>query len=348
MYYKIKALASAGAKITLHFFDYRPLRGTTGLQEDCVAIYRYRRKSLVAALPVTNPFIVGSRINSALVERLNKDHHPVLLEGLHCAGIIPFLNDPNRVVLRMHNNEAKYYSYLANTENSFLKKAYLSWESRRLQAYQNILSKQLRLACLSQTDLGVFEKLYRFKQAHFIPCFIPWQQLSIKAGKGNYCLYHGNLGVSENEEAALWLIIQVFSKIPVPLKIAGKGISNRVARAASAYKNVELINDPTIEKISELVKNAHINVLPSLNATGVKLKLLNALLNGRYCITNKAGVEGSSIHSGVVVEDDSAAWISNINYLMQQDLTAMEVNIRQPVLELYNNRQNADRLIALW
>ncbi len=37
--------------------------------------------------------------------------------------------------------------------------------------------------------------------------------MQCKPGKGNYILYHGNLSVSENYNAALWLIENVFSKI---------------------------------------------------------------------------------------------------------------------------------------
>lgn len=348
MYYKIKALAAIGVKITLHYFDYNLTRNTAGLENECVAVHRYKRKSFLQALPLSCPFIVQSRINAELIKRLNKDEHPVLLEGLHCAGIIPFLNKQQRVVLRMHNDEAAYYRHLAKTENSFLKKLYFVWESRLLQRYQHRLSKSLKLACLSQTDADVFQKIYGFQQVYFIPCFIPWQQVFIKEGKGDYCLYHGNMLVSENEQAALWLMKEVFSKTTIRLVIAGKGISQQVSRAAEAYPHVSLINNPTIPELDGLVKNAQINVLPSLNATGVKLKLLNALLNGRHCITNPAGVMGSKIENGVVVKEALADWIQHIELLIQQEFSTQDEESRHEVLRLYNNETNAKALNELY
>ncbi len=49
--------------------------------------------------------------------------------------------------------------------------------------------------------------------------------------------------------------------------------------------------------MEELIKNAHIHLLPSFNATGIKIKLLNALFNGRFIITNDASVEGTGLES---------------------------------------------------
>ncbi|RYZ30047.1 MAG: glycosyltransferase [Chitinophagaceae bacterium] len=348
MHYKVKALAETGKKIILHYFDYNAKRGTDGLEKFCTAIYSYQRKPIYRSLLLSQPFIVQSRINENLIKRLNQDNEPILLEGLHCSGIIPFLNDPKRVVLRMHNEEGSYYHYLAQSEPSFLKKKYLIQESKFLKRYQHKLDKQIKLACLSQFDMEAFNTDDQFQNLHFLPCFIPWQQLTNKEGSGDYCLYHGNMSVSENEEAALWLLKNVFSRVEVPLIIAGKRVSNRLVKIALQHKNVSIINNPTVVQLDELIQNAQINVLPSMNNTGVKLKLLNALLNGRYCITNINGVKGAGINAGLFVEDDPAEWITLIEKTFHQTFTPNEMLSRQEILDIYDNQKNAIKLNALW
>lgn len=348
MFYKIKALAQTGKKINLHYFDYRPQRAAKGLENDCLAVYCYQRKGFFQALPLSCPFIVGSRINGDLINRLNEDNYPVLLEGLHCSGIVPFIKNPQRIVLRMHNNEAAYYRHLAQSESGFLKRLYFERESRLLQSYQQRLKKDLRLACLSETDTASFQTDYRFTSASFVPCFIPWQAVAGKEGLGDYCLYHGNMSVSENEEAALWLLQNIFSKVEAPLLIAGKGISKRLEKAAVRCKNVSLINNPTIKAIDGLIREAQVNVLPSMNNTGVKLKLLNALLNGRHCLTNTAGVKGSRIHTSLTVAEAAQDWIRTIETLMTQPFGETETATRKAVLALYDNVANAEKLNALW
>lgn len=347
MFYKIKALAQTGRKITLHYFDYHPLRNAKGLEDDCVAIHAYRRKSIVQALPLSRPFIVESRINAELIRRLNEDDHPILLEGLHCSGIIPCIKNPQRMVLRMHNDEAAYYHYLAQAEKRFLKRTYFRQESRLLTGYQQELRKDIKLACLSESDKDTFANSYGFTEAHFVPCFIPWQAVRGQPGKGGYCLYHGNMQVAENEEAALWLVQNVFSGIAVPLVIAGKGISGKVEKEAARYKNASTVNNPSITAMDDLIRGAHINVLPSLNHTGVKLKLLHALLNGRFCLTNAAGIEGSGLAQSVHVEEEPADWCERIKSLMANSYAKADEADRSAVLHLYNNPANAEVLSAL-
>lgn len=348
MFYKIRSLHELGCKIILHYFNYRSSRNAEALKPYCAAIYAYKRKSFLQSVPLSSPFIVQSRVNQELIQRLNNDNFPILLEGLHCAGTIPFLHQKERVVIRMHNEEASYYYYLAKTENSLLKRSYFLHESRLLEQFQKGMDKNISLACLSETDMAIFEKEYAFRQLFFVPCFLPWQALTGKEGKGKFCLYHGNLSVSENEEAALWLIKHVFSKSDVPFIIAGKNISKKLMAKGNLYPHITLHNNPSIAEIDHLVQEAHINVLPSLNNTGVKLKLLNALFNGRFCMTNTNGVKGSLITEGVVVQDDAQFWMATIKTLMQETFSAKDKEERKALLFLYNNRQNAEKLSALW
>ncbi|MDQ6609272.1 MAG: glycosyltransferase, partial [Bacteroidota bacterium] len=287
-------------------------------------------------------------INKELINRLNNDAHSILLEGLHCAGILPFLNNSKRVVVRMHNEEASYYHHLSNAGTSFFKKNYFIRESKLLHLYQKQMNKEVKLACLSEADIDIFRSDFGFAKTAFIPCFIPWQAVSIKEGKGVYCLYHGKMSVPENEEAAIWLIQNVFNEVNIPFIIAGKGISKKLLIETRNHSHISVVNDPTISEINSLIQNAHINVLPSMNTTGVKLKLLNALLNGRYCLTNYNGIKGSKIHEGVMVKEQASEWIATIAAFMQKEFSDNDILVRKKILSLYDNRKNAQLLSALW
>lgn len=348
MFCKIEALHGIGLNVILHYFNYNKSRHAKGIEKHCAEIHAYDRKSFLQAFPLSRPFIVHSRINNELINRLNASAFPVLLEGLHCSGVIPSLQNKRRVVLRLHNDEARYYRSLAQVQKSFFKRSYFLHESRLLKKYQQRLGKDTKLACLSDTDVANLRDEYRFQHAHFIPCFLPWQKIRCKEGRSDYCLYHGNLAVAENEAAALWLMQNVFSRSAVPLVVAGNGASNRLVKATGKYANVTLINNPPPDELTALISDAHVHVLPSVNSTGVKLKLLNTLLNGRFCITNKNGVAGSKIEKGLAVKDSANEWIKGVDSLMQKDFSAKDIEDRGNVLALYNNHSNALKLSALW
>ncbi|MGZ3909605.1 MAG: glycosyltransferase [Flavisolibacter sp.] len=348
MFYKITTLAKQGKKITLHYFDYRKNRNASLLEPYCAAIYAYPRKHFLRSLSFQAPYIVKSRVHPGLIARLNADNHPILLEGLHCSGILPRIHEAGRVIVRMHNDEARYYASLASVEKHLFKKWYYAWEAARIRTYQKSLPKNLPLACLSSEDLLHFQEDYGFRETRFVPCFLPWQALHSLPGKGQYCLYHGNMAIRENEAAALWLLEKVFCHLRIPLVIAGKNLSGRVQTVAKKYPYCRLVNNPPEDELNGLIRDAHINVLPSHNNTGVKLKLLHALFEGRFCLTNSRGIQGSQIPCGVAVADTTDAFISQVRESFEREFTSADREARQSLVSLYNNEATAQKLSELW
>ncbi len=348
MYYKIKALAASGKKIILHYFDYRPNRNADELQAICVAIHRYHRKSFFQSLSSNIPYIIASRINRQLIKKLNDDDHPILLEGLHCAGIINQIKNTSRIVLRMHNNEAVYYRHLATVEKKIYKKIFFAREANLLDKFQNGMQQNISLAVISEQDCRVLKTEYGLKKTTFVPCFVPWQKISAQKGKSNFCLYHGNMQVAENEAAALWLIANVFSKIKTQFVIAGNGVSKKIEKAVQSITSINIVNNPRQQILENLISTAQINILPSLNNTGVKLKLLHALFNGRFCMTNTNGIKGSAIAAGVSIANSPAEYLQLINELLAQEFTSREIEERRYLERLYDNGTNAQKLNALW
>ncbi|HEX6845614.1 MAG TPA: glycosyltransferase family 4 protein, partial [Chitinophagaceae bacterium] len=182
----------------------------------------------------------------------------------------------------------------------------------------------------------------------YLPVFIPYTSVNSLEGIGTYCLYHGNLSVAENEKAALWLLEKVFSKTNVPFIIAGKDPSYRLVRKVAKNKNARLVRNPSDGELNELIANAQIHVLPSFNKTGIKLKLINALYNGRHCVVNDEAVEGSGLEDTCHIGTTSHAVASIITQLYHRPFGEEEINLRKRLLgQIFNNQANARQLIQL-
>jgi glycosyltransferase involved in cell wall biosynthesis len=180
----------------------------------------------------------------------------------------------------------------------------------------------------------------------YMPMIIPFSEIKTKTGTGNYCLYHGNLSVSENEKAASWLISDVFNKLNIPLVIAGKKPGEKLKNLAASNANVRLVADPTDHEMFELIQEAQINVLPSFNSTGVKLKLLNALFNGRHCIVNAAMGCGTEMVFLFDVADDEVEFRSLIRNLFNEAFTEEEIETRKATLfRIFDNVTNTRSLV---
>ena len=340
-FYKIKALHAIGIKIKLHcFLNKRPKQNI--LENYCESVTNYQRKT-VAGISITLPYIIASRGDKRLLKNLNKDNFPILFEGIHTTFHL-FKNDlkDRKIFLRILNVEYIYYDHLASHEKNILKKIYYSIETKLLKKYEANIANRAFILALSIADKEIFQTIFGSKSILFLPAFLPESHLTSKYGTGKYCLYHGNLTVNENEKAAIWLIENVFSKIKTAFVIAGFNPSNKLKKAAKSYSNISIVISPSNINMQLLIQNAQINILPSFNKTGIKLKLLNALYNGRHCIVNHAGIEGSGLNDLCFIEETADGFIEKIKELFTKPFTVKEMQYRGTALKkLYNNHQNA-------
>jgi Glycosyl transferases group 1 len=347
MLYKIQALHEQGVKIHLHYFSYN-LRGTPNeLNQYCETIQVYERKTGHKGFSFSLPYIVSSRINSELIKNLQQDNYPVLLEGLHCTGIVKEINKNHRkIIVRLHNDECSYYKQLAKSESNLFMKIYFLNESRLLKNYEKQLPANVHYACITHADTTLFKKEYALPDVSHLAAFAPFTHINNPDGVGNFCLYHGNLSVSENEKAAAWLITKVFSKIKIPLVVAGKNPSKKIENLAHFYQHTCLIANPTDNELHDLIQKAQINVLPSFNNTGIKLKLINVLFNGRHCLVNDAMLAGTGLEQACHIANTPEAMASVITQLYHQPFTEEETVLRKNLLShSFDNKVNAKRII---
>jgi hypothetical protein len=350
---RIMLLKKAGIRIHLHYFSYNERGMPNELNQFCESIRVYERKKGHRGFSAKLPYIVASRMSEELVNDLNADNYPVLLEGLHCTGVLPQLRTDNRkVVVRMHNEESIYYRELARAESSVLKKMYFLHESRLIKKYSRHLSKDCIYACLSPEDVAAFKNEYHLPHVKYLPVFPAWQEVRGKEGMGNLCLYHGNLSVAENEKAAIWLLRNVFMQIRKPFVIAGKKPSRRLQKMAHLCQHTCLVADPSETEMNDLIRKAHINVLPCFNRsiTGIRLKLLHALFEGRHCVVNEPMVKGTGLEGACHTGRTANAFASIIAQLYHQPFSQEEIMIRQKLLgDRYDNEKNLQQLIQyLW
>ncbi len=350
LFYKIKSLHHAGIKIHLHCFTGNR-KPQAELDKYCESVQYYQRKRNAGSFSFSTPLIVKSRADKELINNLQKDNYPVLLEGIHCTWYLKAGQLAGRkVVVRLHNAEFAYYRQLAMHERNLFKKLYYLHESRLLKKYENAIASKAVFLAVSREDADLYKRRFKAANIHYLPVFIPGTTATSAAGKGCFCLYHGNLAVNENEEAATWLLRHVFNNLSIPLVIAGKNPSRALEQLAHKHQHTCLVANPGEKEMQDMIAKAHVHVLPSFNNTGIKLKLLNAIFNGRHCLVNEAAVAGSGLEPFCVIAADETSFQQKLGELYQLAFTEEQIRQRQQLLQtVYNNEVNAGELIKfLW
>lgn len=348
LFYKIKSLHEQGIFIHLHCFT-KNKSDQNILERYCKSVNYYPRKNQFSLLHFNIPFIVQSRRSQLLIENLQKDNYPILLEGIHCT--YPLFKGAiknRKVKIRLHNIEHTYYSELAKNERNLFRKLYFKIEASLLKHYEKKLALMADFWAVAHSDVDLFKQLNDINNITFLPVFIPWNKPTSQLGLGSFCLYHGNLSVNENEKAVEWLLTYVFNRLEIPFVIAGMNISDRLKKLVYQYNHTCLVENPSEHEMDDLIKKAQVNILPSFNRTGVKLKLLNAVFNGRYCLVNKAGIMGSGIESLCEMAESAEDFTIKIKQLFYQAFTESMLLERSIILkETYNNQKNVET-ITTW
>jgi hypothetical protein len=169
MYYKLLALQQIGISIHLHCFIKNESEKDARLNSVCKRVYYYLRTKKIKPFL---PFIVSSRLSEQLAANLVNDDFPILMEGIHCSGIIEQKRFRNRkMVCRVFNVEYLYYKGLAKSSPIGFKWLYYTIESTLLKHYEKKIAQKVVISTLSESDTQYFIEKYFAKEVHFIPVF---------------------------------------------------------------------------------------------------------------------------------------------------------------------------------
>ena len=346
VYYRCRSLKKAGVKITLHCFEYG--RGEQPALEEVAGEVRYYKRPL-RPLDVCSltPFIVRSRRSETLLERLLEDDYPILFEGHHTCAILDHpLLEKRRKLVRIHNIEWDYYALLAQRTASLKKRIFFQLESWKLKRFEKKLMRAEVLLCVSHQDLEYYRK--RHPNAVLMPSASPFALPEASLERERYAIYHANLGVEENDEAARWLL-QAFEEhgAPMPLKIAGKNPSEVLRAQAARLPFCELIANPGQAEMSALIAHAGVQLLITFQNAGIKLKLIHSLVSGGVCIANHEMVNGTDLGQFCTVVN-SKEELAGVLFGLK-DLYPDTSRRQQFLLENYHPDETCKRIVErLW
>lgn len=345
VFYKIKALKELGLKIYLHAFENRNIKNAY-LEKFCEKIFYYeRKKSGLTALSIL-PYIVRTRTDKNLIRNLKNHPAPILFEGLHSTyPLFRYKFNDRKVLVRMHNVEHNYYQGLAKSETNWFQKWFFKGEALKLKFYERVLKRADILLSISRSDQIYFAEKFKDRSV-LIPPFHSNSKVKSHSKKGYFALYHGDLKVVDNQNAVEYLV-NVFNSIDYPLVIAGDLNYSPIEAKACQNKKISFIQLESDEQLAELLKRAHINILPTFQNTGIKLKLINALYNSRFCLVHENMVLNTGLESLCVIAKKKSDFIKQMYRLMEEEYTEEDTELREKVLQEYDCMENAKKILAL-
>jgi glycosyltransferase involved in cell wall biosynthesis len=348
VYYKDKNLSEAGCEVYLHCYEYGSRTPQPILEQYCNKVWYYKRHTGLSGLSATMPYIVSSRKGDELLANLLLIDAPILFEGVHTTFYLshPSLKDRLKLV-RTQNVEQEYYKGLKGKATSLLSKVYFAYEAMMLSVYENKMSEADAFLTVSLYDQRFFAHKYPHKPVYFVPSFHSYSNVAIVVGRGDFCLYHANLGHPENQEVLQFLLQEVVPHSAIRFVIAGRNPSEQVINRCKELSNCALINNPDDEVMHQLIQDAHIHVLPTFQESGIKLKLLSSLFGGRYILVNKSMLFGTDFSNVCHIAETGKEFVSIINKLATVPFAQEDIEKRKIAMVRYTNSVNAQNIINI-
>jgi glycosyltransferase involved in cell wall biosynthesis len=348
VFYKLKSLSKLGVKIHLHCFEYGRSHAEE-LEKYCAEVIYYKRNTSLIQHFSATPYIIKSRDSQELVNNLKKDDYPILCEGMHTCSILKYFEN-RKIIYRSSNVEHVYYFELAKKENSLFKKLFFIVESVKLKLWEKNLAKASLFLTVSKSEQAYYKKQFRNIDIENVFSFYNQNTnlLPDYRTKTKNILFHGNLSVQENIETANYILKKLAPNCTYNFVIAGKNPSKKMLLEAEKLNNVTLLANLTEEEMNLQISQSQINLLLTKQATGLKLKLLNSLYQGKFCLVNDKMLVGTGLNACVEIANSSQEILTKINELMHLDFTESLYAKRASLISKeFDNNVKAEKLIRL-
>lgn len=230
------------------------------------------------------------------------------------------------VVLRAHNIEHLIWKRIAENSHNPLKKFYLKQLYLTLRAYElEILKKVNGIVAITAKDAGFFSEYAGKTPVISVPYGRDLAKGPDKPKTEHVIvpdLFHiGSMNWIPNAEGIQWFLSMVWPELHkefpnLKLYLAGRMMPDWLLR--SEYPNVVI--DGEVPDASVYMQQHSVMIVPLFSGSGIRIKIIEAMENGKAVITTSIGAEGIQYKSGVdlMIADSKEAFIAAIRKLITE------------------------------
>ena len=354
----IKVLKELGFKIDLIITE-KNVNLTDGSKKEISKyvskVILVERKNMLKDIFSLHPLQIESR--KSLKNIILKDKYDfTLLEGDYVAYILENNTlTTKQLLLRSQNNEIKYFYNLFKSTNKIINKLYYFTEFIKFKLFVPQLYANIRnILFISCDEKKYFCENFKNLNAVFLPANVNLD-LKKQALDTNSVLFIGSLFMENNKEGILWYLENVHAIISKNIRsykliIAGNsdGTDLRwLLDFKNIFNNIEIFDSP--ETLDKLYKASSVFINPMRHGAGVKLKTVEAIVNGLPVVNTSIGNEGTGLTNDkeIIVRDDKIAFAeATVNLLRDNELKRNLVNSAQKYIkENYNTKEILKRYL---
>lgn len=252
--------------------------------------------------------------------------HLVHLEGVHLATYLPTLQRAHRApaVLRAHNVEHTLWARLAAAETNAPKRAYYRLLARRMRRFElGALPHMAGLAAIAPQDAEAFRNLGYHGPMAVIPAGVELPPLPPQAQpRSTDPCFLGSLEWFPNQQGLRWFIEEVWPRVLAQRPGARFHVAGRNPPTHwPLWQAPGVVLHGAVPSAADFWQAHGPAAIPLLAGSGMRLKLVEALAQGKAVVSTRQGAEGVAVQDGthLLLADEPAAFAQALLRLMDDD-----------------------------
>jgi sugar transferase (PEP-CTERM/EpsH1 system associated) len=286
--------------------------------------------ALLCNLPSRLPYAVARFRSPAMREAIAHAVHDRRIDLLVCDFLTPAVNVPVGLgvpaVLFQHNVEAAIWTRRAQVARSFALRAYLTEQSRRMQAFERQECRRFdHVIAVSELDRDTFRDTYAVSQVSSIPTGVDvdfFRPSSSAAIAPRELVFVGSMDWMPNVDAVAWFVTDILPLVRrhVPdasLSIVGRDPARTVRELAARVPGVTVTG--TVPDVRPYLERCAVVVVPLRVGGGTRLKIFEAMAMEKAVVSTHIGAEGLPIANGneLLLADDPRSFAGAVVSLLQ-------------------------------
>ncbi|MES9969197.1 MAG: glycosyltransferase family 4 protein [Candidatus Thiodiazotropha sp.] len=225
-----------------------------------------------------------------------------------------------------HNIESSLMARRSKVESTWFTRYYVAKQSEKLRAYEASESAKYPVnAMMSKTDAEELKEMSPGVNTVIVPNGVDIEYFkNLKEEEENAIIYTGGMNMFANKDAVMYLINDIWPAVKVKIPdikfyIIGQDPPKELISYASTDPGIQVLG--YVDDIRPYVAKSAIYVVPLRVGGGTRLKVLDALAQGKAIVSTSIGSEGIEVsdRNNVYLEDSAEGFASSIVELINDE-----------------------------
>lgn len=328
------------------------------LAEPDRSYYEDYTENVMPYVAVPDPVLrfCSSQTQERMAEVLSDQAYDIIImEHSYFGSLIPYIRERSKakIILDLHNIEARYYDSTWETQNDFFEKMknYLNW--KRMEKYEReTFPLYDHCLALSTIEMNLFKQIAPNVDVSFIPTGINATSIIPSRFEGKSLLFTGDMSYLPNIEGIEWFIQKVWPKVRDQadrLLIVGRNPGEDLVKKYAA--DTEIVFLGWQKDLTPFIHESRAFIVPIFSGAGARIKLLTGWASALPMISTTFGAEGINYvdQKNILIADNEDCFEREIARLLHEEAIARTIGQsgRNWVENNYDHRVLSSKISAV-